>query len=471
MLQPFPVRLATLVTLVVAALAAMGSTTAGSRIEWSASVDAAFAVAKPDNRPVFVAINMDGERANDEAVKTLYSDPVIVKLAERCVSLFASRFDHAGDRACPRAGVVSCADHIAVEKEIRKRYLEKQGTQVVAPQHLWLAPDGTILLSVPYRVTEGELEWCFVTALKRVDASFEWTLSASARAPKRLVTGGVSGADEPLAGAAPPTVKELEQLIDELKKDSRPWESLDKLYRILLSGDKQAIDYVRSLLTSGGGGGRGGRGGGGGGAGGGPRGQWKANLVHAIGRFSPVEYWEIVVPLLADPDLTLRRETAVALEQLAAAKALGELQKRLKKEEEVDAQKELIRAIASCGRDGKGIKQVAQVARKDADEVVRANAFVGAAYFEDRDAFIELARSGLLDPIAAVRAAAAYSVAIRRETALRQLIEEVIAGETDVSLKDALEASLRVLDGAPATELDSLLRDYARSDIARDRVQ
>ena len=459
---------------------AASPTAAPARIEWLPSLDAALEEAKRDGKPVFIAINMDNERANDEVIRQHYKDPTLIKLASRTAALFASKHDHgSGERPCARSGVVTCAQHMQAEKQMRQRFLESQGDSTIAPQHLWISPAGSVILSVPYRISKGEMEWCFVSALRAVDSKFSWKLSGAARAPKRLVMGGVSATSLDLAATPPPTKKEVEQIIEELRKVRRPWESNSDVLRLILSSDKKAIDYIRTLL-SGRTGGRGGRGGGGGGGGGGEGGEggegggggqnWKGTLLHSIGRYAPEEYWEIVVPCLSDNNVMVRREASVAIEQLAAPKALGELTKRFQQEEEVDVQKELIRAIGSCGRaTTKGVKMVTQQANKAKNPLVRINAVVAAALLEDREAVLDLAKSGLLSELGGVRAVAGYLIAIRREGELKPLLESALAGETDASIKAALEAARNVLNGAPVTELDPVLRDFAASDILRDR--
>ena len=61
---------------------------------------------------------------------------------------------------------------------------------VAAPQHVFIAPDGTLFSSAVYRVTKGELEWMWIEAIKRVNPDVKLPLSSRARAPKAFVGGG-----------------------------------------------------------------------------------------------------------------------------------------------------------------------------------------------------------------------------------------------------------------------------------------
>ena len=76
-------RLRRLLPLAIWAIATVAApvVSAADPIPWRKTFDEAVEEAKRDGKPIFVAINMDGERANDEAVNVLYRDATIKKLA------------------------------------------------------------------------------------------------------------------------------------------------------------------------------------------------------------------------------------------------------------------------------------------------------------------------------------------------------------------------------------------------------
>src|SRR5262245_6670887 len=86
------------------------------QIEWQRTLEDAQAVAKAEQRPLFIAVNMDGESASDRIWRENYRDPAFVAAANRCVCVAASVFRHnprdydeAGYRIpCPRFGCVTC---------------------------------------------------------------------------------------------------------------------------------------------------------------------------------------------------------------------------------------------------------------------------------------------------------------------------------------------------------------------------
>ncbi|MFT6111159.1 MAG: hypothetical protein ACJA2W_004089, partial [Planctomycetota bacterium] len=63
---------------------------AAKGIEWADTFDGALMTAVTEGRVVFIAVNMDGERANERMVKNVYGDKRIVALSERSVNLIAS---------------------------------------------------------------------------------------------------------------------------------------------------------------------------------------------------------------------------------------------------------------------------------------------------------------------------------------------------------------------------------------------
>lgn len=455
---------------------APSSAAAAPPVVWHPSVEAATAAATEAKVPVFVAINMDGERANDEAVAVLYKDKTFLTLAANTAPVFGSRFDHGGgEKTCSRApGDTTCDQHRAIEKAIRKAYLATQGEEVIAPQHLWISPDGTVMLSVPYKISAGEMEWCFVEAIRRLNPEFPWKFSGAARAPKRLVVDGVKqGPSE--EDLAPLDKKELMALIDDLKKTPprELLERIDDILKVLRSPDKKAIDFIESILMSSGpgGGGRGPGGGGGGGPGGGWANMRKVRILQAIGRFSPPEYAEIVTQLLKDPAVDVRSNAAVALELLAEPGALSDLTGALKKEDEEDVVRELLRAVASCGRTGKGLATIKKYWDKKNEPLqVRASAVIGAEHLEDREEVLAICRSGLLSNDADIRAASAYVVGTRRETDLRDLLETVLAGEKDAATKEAIEQAMLVLGGGAAETLRPITTRVTGSDLPRERA-
>jgi len=490
MSRRFPV-MCVRVVLVIAflILAALSAQAAG--IVWEESFDAALERAKVENAPVFIAVNMDGEKVCEELCERHYRDARIVKLSGNMVCLFASTYDHRGGaRACPRAGNITCAAHKQVEIDMRREVLKiPAGQPVIAPSHVFLAPDGSILLSVQYMLTTGQLEWCMAEAIRRVDPSFSWHLSASARAPRRVVFGDPSRREEGEeggreAGPMPPSAEELEEMLDTLKRSGRGdrWQAVrDYFPRLILSDDKDAVAAVKSILSTQGMGGRGGRGGGGGGGGGGPGGEggpgggWSpggqtARLLHQIGRSAVSCYWEVAADFTDHSDPSIRNEAIVALEQLAEPKSLKVLMKQRSTEKEDSARANLIRAIAATGTGNRGAGSLLlKTAEKDKQDFMRIHALIGLVHVENRDKVNPVLASALEHDNPGVRAAAAYAIGLRRETELADALKAALNAEQDLKCKTYLGAAAAALEGAGLRLLGGVLREYALDEIPRDR--
>ncbi len=117
-------------------------------IPWQRSFDDALRVAKATNKPILVAVNMDGEIASEHYAGVRYREPGTAKLFEPYVCVVASVYRHTprdhdehGRRIlCPRLGDVTCGEHIAAETELYDKYFE--GIRI-SPRHIALELDGT----------------------------------------------------------------------------------------------------------------------------------------------------------------------------------------------------------------------------------------------------------------------------------------------------------------------------------------
>ena len=106
-----------------------------------------------------------------------------------------------------------------------------------------------MILSVPFEIGVPELEWCFYTALKKVDPAGVKSLPSSARAPRRVIMGGVFDPSG-LGGAnlSPPTREQALELIKELKAGMFGPGREQKLLRLLTSAEPEAVKYVEAEL-------------------------------------------------------------------------------------------------------------------------------------------------------------------------------------------------------------------------------
>ncbi len=448
-------------------------------VDWQVDFETTLLRAADERRVVFVAVNMDGERANDRMAEDTYRDKTITGLAEHTLNLVASVGEHAkAERTCPRFGDLTCPDHRRVDIDVRERVLEPDDEGfVIAPQHVFLDPDGKVILSVPYEISAAELEWCFFTSLKSVDPEFAHRLSPGARAPRRLIRGAVAGAG---AGQAPPTREEVLELIAEVKKGNlRGGERMAALRRILLADEPEAIDFIGDELRRGPplGRGAGRRGGGGGARAAGERRDTRGPLLHAIGVRSPASYWEIVLEPATGSDQLLRAEAVVALEQLAAPESARGIGAALKREEVAEIEKNLLRALGSAGAADKKARQtLLSRAKKEKDPILRANAIVALGYLARHADVDERLRELLASDDPDERVAAACAVALTRERGWLEVLDALEQGEEDEEEKpgkafeDACTGARAVLEGGDLAPIEGSLTRVCRDEIARERL-
>lgn len=480
-----------LTILVAAALAstlALPPAPVADSIAWESSPATAQAHARDQKKPIFLAINFDGERACDRFADKVYHDKDVVALAASAVCLVASPSEHgSGDRLCARFAGLHCPDHKQVDVWARKEVLKPDAEGfVVAPQHVFLGPDGKVILSVPYEITESELAWCFVTAFHTLDPQSKTTAPAGAHAPRRLEMGGVFSPTS-AKSVTPATRDEVRSLIKAIKKGLQGAEHVDALRRILSSDEPEAIEYIRTELRTGagsppgGGGGGVGLGGGGGGggtglpAGGGAQGAGggednRALILHSIGALSPPSYWEVLAEFAIGGEIELRHEAAVALEELAAPASLKKVDAALNKESHREVKKDWIRALAAVGSNDPGVrKDLLRRAVKEKDDLLRLNTLVALGSLGPGDDLTSILRSVLKQGSADERAAVACAMALTRDPKWISDLEEAAKAATDADLVSACNAAKLSLRTGGLERLQPVLARVAGDKIDRDR--
>lgn len=120
------------------------------QIVWQRNLEDALAAQQASGLPLLIVVNQDGEAFNDRFAATVYRDPEFVALTEGYVCVVASPIQHNpadhdadGNRLdCPRFPGCTCSEHITIEPELYRRWFKEQR---VAPRHLAVAADGTVL--------------------------------------------------------------------------------------------------------------------------------------------------------------------------------------------------------------------------------------------------------------------------------------------------------------------------------------
>ncbi|MBL8724290.1 MAG: HEAT repeat domain-containing protein [Planctomycetes bacterium] len=405
--------------------------TATAQIRWTPSFDDALATAKAERKVVLLAFNMAGERANEELLADHYKDPTLGKLSAATINVFCSQANTAGVPG------VSVAQQQAAEQKARLSVLKiGPGEDVIAPQHVWLDPDGAILNAVAYRVTKGELEWAWLDAIRKVDPKFAWQPSPGARAPARLGFGEV----ERGRNDKPPTKAQVDEALKELKKSRRGiLGNLEEFQIVMRSDEPEAVAFVTTTLN----------------------GLPERTVVPAlsgIGLASPKAYHSVLVPYLGNRDEEVRFAAAQALERMAEPKALPALLKHYREEKVDRVRCHLLRAMAASGPTHKDVQATLdKVLAKEPSAEVRAHAVLALALMEDRTKVHEGLAAALRDTSPKVRATAGYALASRREADFALRLDEAAHREEEPETKAWLEAAAKVVRGGPIDPFKNFL--------------
>lgn len=443
-------------------------------VTWSARWEDAFAQAAAEKKVVFLAINMDGEAANDRMAAKVYTDPKIVAASKLTVNLAASRFEHAPEgKPCARFGAITCTEHRRIEGAARDNVLKTDAAGfTVAPQHIFLSGDGKVLLSVPYEVSAVELEWCFHAALAAVDAQAAKQIAVSGRAPRRLIKGGVFDPSAiPGANLSPPTREEVLAIVKEMRASLWSNNRFQNIQRLLLSSEPEAIEQIESELKNDLFGRRGWIQGDPTNPGGERGADYKDRLMHAIGVLSPQAYGKLVVDFIEHDDEKLRHEAIVALEQLCAPDSAAAISRAISKEKNARLRKDLYRALGSAGAgDEKARKALLKALTSEKDVLARRNALFALGWFApaaDSDKALSDALSG---GAAEDRCAAALAAGLTRHEAWRERVEQAASKEENPQVKECLAAALGVLNGAGLTTLRACVRSICEDDLEREKL-
>lgn len=430
---------------------APSSSTPDAGVEWMESYDSAFAAAQARDTIVFLAVNMDGETANEEAAKKLYSHKLILPLTTETVNLVASSFEHATSGNCPRFGSNPCSDHQKVDIKARAQILKPGPSgSVIAPHHVFLDKNGVVLLSVAYKVSAKELAWCFRAAQKKAYPDGDFPAVKGARAPSRLVMDGVINMGD--NGIRPLNEEEMEATIKRIRNSKRFDQRVDDLYSLIATDHPDAVEMVaRDLKNANAAAAYGGRGGGGGGEEAVQRFQnGRAKLIHRIGVFSPPSYWEAIVTQLGDSSAAIRQEAAVALEQLANEDAVKELKSALKNEENADVRRCLVRALGTCGVDSSSArKQLSLFAKSKKDEDLRRNALFALGGQVGQKSVTKLLTSTLKTGTPQQQQAVLLGIGFSRNASLLFLVESLQASDSvlNSATQETLSAVVAVMEG------------------------
>jgi tetratricopeptide (TPR) repeat protein len=120
---------------------------------WQRSLEDALQLVEETGKPLLICVNMDGEAASESLARSRYRDPEFAALVEGFIPIIASPSRHQpvdhdsrGWRLVdPRFGRLVESEHLQIEPKLYEAYFNGRR---VAPRHVGVAPDGTILFDL-----------------------------------------------------------------------------------------------------------------------------------------------------------------------------------------------------------------------------------------------------------------------------------------------------------------------------------
>ncbi len=355
------------------------------KIAWTSSFQSALLEAQERNVPLFIALNMDNEAANDQILKSHYEDPEIVSISRKMVCVIGSIFDHGGRQGkggyCPRFGNLYCEEHRSSEMAVRERYL--RSPTAVAPQHMMCSPDGTLLSRREYmlptldllRMMEGAIQVVESQAKYKDFGSADGLLSLYRKAEgqkerREIVSDVLYLGDEELARG----------FFEKVGEDLGPEELSEVIDNLAYSRHPDGSLYAASFLG------------------------------HELEK--------------------IRNGSARAIEILGDARVTEQVQARLKKERSLDVKKELLRALGSAGREDKKIADLILKYTRSGPVKLRVHAVLALRHFPGNkkvmQAILKSFRTGRGDEL---KGAAALILGLHKVQGAAPILEKAARAE------------------------------------------
>ena len=443
----------------VALLLSASPLLAQNKLDWVPDADAAFEAATEGGAVIFVSIGFVGEARSEAIRKKVFADKAVIAQAARTINVPAWTWAIGDEKKLPDFGKAEALDHSANLARATSEWISVNELGTFAtPQHLWLNGQGEVLLSVPWEVDADEMSWCFDEALRLAGVEDRPAPTKNAQPPRRLLLGAVASLmDEDDLGRGL-TEDELEPTMERLKRGFVTARNREDIGRILFTADEDGAKFLEQqfgLWDFGG-----------------PATSGIIDFMYGlIGLVAPVEYLELLKAEAESSRASLRAMVAVSYEQIGHPDGLKVVKKGLKSEKDETVRPEWVRALGACAtRDKSVAKQLIKLAEKDDNPLVQLNAVLALGHvLPQADA-----KSWLLDTAqqaaGETQQAAVLALALGRERsvidALKQLREKVKLDDTVA----ALEAAVKVLEGANLFELETAVRAIDGSDLPRPRL-
>lgn len=443
----------------LALLLAAPAAQAQGKLNWTPDAKKAVVDAAEQKRVLFLSIGFVGEERSEAIRKSAFSNKAVIAQAAETINIPAWTWALGEEKKLPEFGEAEPFDHSANLAKATSEWLAPNSLDTIAvPQHVWFNADGEILVSCPWEISAEEMSWCFDEALRRGGIESRPAMAKGAHPPRRLLLGlvhEISGDDDLGRGLSS---KEIQPIMEELKKGWVSMRNTEDLIRIMFSKDEDGVEFIDQQLGLWD-------------FGGGAMSGIIDGTYGLVGMISPVEYLELLESKTEAPRDSLRATVAVAYEQMGRSEGLSAVKKALKKEKSDFVRAEWVRALGACARGDKSTaKALIKLAEKDKDPRVQLNAVIALGHVlpqtEAREFLLELAKK----PGGDMRQAAVLALALGREFSARADLVNLRGGSPSDAMLVAIDKAVAVIDGANLFELEDAIRAIDGSEIARPRL-
>ena len=435
--------LMTLLVLLVARVPGQARPPVHSGIRWAADYDAAFKAAREKNRPIMFSIMITREKGCRAMIAGAYKDPRVIEKSRFFINLPCCPdlekekvflVDGKPVASNPLFPGVSSRQCRAIENRMRAEFLKSD--KVIAPQHIFVSPEGKIILRKEYQLSAEELLALMERVRRKHLGLPEEPVPPESEpgenggeGPKKDVSADGDPAEERLSAEALRLLRLVVEAPLEDKLDAA--RKLMEMKSPLV--DKAFVDLLVHKVVR--------------------NRKIRFDLIREVGNRNHAHAAEEFTRLLDQKDVELRNAAVVTLEEMAAPDAVPALLDLYRREKDPIIRKDVIQALGPCGATEPALKRARPFllekleARSETQRAAAAMA-LGAMLAGHEDVQVALERRFKKEKKAGrVKLAVLWAFLQTRDQSLAEDLEALVAGERNTPLKNLGRAVVAVMRG------------------------
>ena len=387
-------------------------------LPWETDVEAALKKAKEAGRPVLILLHDRREIACKRMVSRVYADAE-VRAAMRNFVLVPTCPDREG-RPLPFGGISEeqLADN---ESFVRRDVLE--AVTVTVPQHLFLAPDGKVLLRKLYELKKS----AFLDLMAEAQSAFSGVAIKGLAARQKKLFETVRNGSQ----------KDKSKAVQTIAENDDP-KTLELLY-LTVQGLPEAE---------------------------------RAVCIRALGydRFSHAG--PILLRWLADRSKLVRHCAVVTLEETAGMGAMTPILDLHEKTKDSEVKKDCLRALGPCASGDEKVRDLLLSKVKDRKEPIRVASYLSLGHFLHDDAVRDVLKKRYKKEgrAAAAKAAILWAYHLSGESDQVDVVKSLMKSERSGQLSALGAYVIKSLESETG-KLNKTLKSALRPIYARDRIQ